>query len=141
MPASTATKGYGSILAHATTFAGTYTAIAQTVDLAGPEPEVGDINVTNNDSPSNTKEYIPGMIEPGEQDFEVIYKKAEAAILAGMLGDGIVYFWRETYPDGSKWEYPAYMKKIGTEAPTEDGAIRNSITLKLTSKPVFTPGP
>ena len=134
---STATAGFGSILAHSTDGT-TYTAIAQTVDLSGPEPEVGDINITNNDSPARTMEYIPGMIEPGEQEFEVIYKKDVCAALYAMFGDGIIYFWRETYPDGSKWEYKGFLNKFGTEAPTEDEAIRNTIGLKLTTKPNFT---
>ena len=138
---SNATKGYGSILAYSTpAVPATYIVVAQTVDLEGPSPEVGDIPITNNDSPANTKEYMPGMIEPAEQDFQVVYTKAQAASLYALFGDGLIYNWRETYPDGSKWEYKGYQKRFGTEAPTEDGAIRNTITLKLTQKPVFTPG-
>ena len=134
---SDATLGYGSALSYS--LAGTvFTEIAQTVDLAGPEPEVGDVNITNNDSPDNTKEYIPGMIEPGEQTFEVIYKKAVCAAVYALMG--IIYFWEETYPDGSKWAFKGYVKGFGTEAPTEDEAIRNTITIKLTTKPVFTAG-
>lgn len=136
---SEATVGYGSSLFYSVD--GTaYTEVAQTVDLSGPEPEVGDVAITNNDSPDNTKEYIPGMIEPGEQEFEVVYKKAVCAALYGMFGNGITYFWRELYPDGSKWEFKGYLKGFGTEAPTEDEAIRNTITIKLTTKPVFTAG-
>ena len=58
------------------------------------------------------------MIEPGEQDFDVVYKKSVCATLYGMLGDGNIYFWKETYPDGSTWEYKGYIKKFGTESPT-----------------------
>ena len=135
--ASNVTLGFGSNLAYSTD--GTsYTDIAQTVDLEGPSPEVGDVNVTNNDSPSNTKEYVPGMIEPGEQEFTVVYSKTVCAALYGMFGTGVIYFWRETYPDGSKWEYKGYLKSFGTEAPTEDGAIMNTVSIKLTTKPTFT---
>src|SRR4051812_47142549 len=116
---STATVGYGSIIAYSTD-GSSYTTVAQTVDLTGPEPEVGEINITNNDSPANTKEYIPGMIEPGELEFEVVYKKAVCAALYAMFGDGIAYFWKETYPDGSTWVFKGFLKKFGTETETED---------------------
>jgi hypothetical protein len=136
---SDATSGFGSTLSFSD-LGVTYTDVAQTVDLSGPEPEIGDVKITNNDSPNRSHEYMPGggLIEPGEQDFEVVYTKTQCAALYTMFGDGLEYFWRETYPDGSKWEYKGYIKKFGTEAPTEDESIRNSITLKLTTKPAFT---
>lgn len=136
---STATVGYGSTLAFSL-LGTTYTDIAQTVDLTGPEPEVGEVGITNNDSPDNTKEYIPGMIEPGEIEFEVVYTKTQAAALYALFGDGNVYFWRETYPDGSKWEFKGFLNAFGTEAPTEDEAIRNTVGIKVTNKPTFTAG-
>ncbi len=139
MPASVASKGYGSTLGHSVDGVA-YTAVAQTVDLSGPEPEVGEVNITNNDSPDNTKEYLPGMIEPDELEFEVIYKKTQAATLYGLFGNGIVYFWQITYPDNSNWKFKGFLNAFGTEAPTEDEAIRNTVGIKLTSKPTFTAG-
>lgn len=136
---STATKAFGSIIAFS--LAGSvYTDIVQTVDLAGPSPEVGDIKITNNSSPNNTHEYMPGLIEPGELDFDIVYTKAQCATLYALLGDGNTYFWRETWPDGSKWEFKGYVKGFGTEGETEDGKLTNSMKIKLTTKPVFTAG-
>jgi hypothetical protein len=138
--ASDATVGYGSVLSTSATQGGTYTDIAQTVDLTGPEPEVGEINITNNDSPDNTKEYLPGMIEPGEMSFEVIYSSAQAEDLYTMFGDGLVHWFKETYPDGGSWTFPGFLNAFGSEAPTEDEAIRNTVGIKLTGKPVFAAG-
>ena len=51
-----ATVGYGSRLAYgAADGTGPLTQVAYTRDLNGPEPEVGDIDITNNSSPDNTK--------------------------------------------------------------------------------------
>lgn len=136
---SDSTIGFGSTLSHSTTSGGTYTPIAQTVDLNGPEPEIGDVKITNNSSPNRTHEYNPGgLIEPGTLEFQVVYAKAACATLYAMFGDQTVYFWKETYPDGSYWSFQAYVNKFGTEAPTEDSAIMNTIGLKLTGKPTFT---
>lgn len=136
---STATKAFGSVIAVGDDDLA-YVDVAQSVDLSGPSPEVGDINITNNDSPDNCKEYKPGMIEPGELEFELIYTKAQCATLYGKFGDDTVYFWRETYPDGSTWKFQGYIKSFGTEGETEDGALTNSVTIKLTTKPAFVAG-
>lgn len=135
--ASLYTVGFGSAIYYSADGT-TYTKIAQSRDLKGPNPEVGDIKLTNNDSPNNTKEYAPGMIEPGEIDFELVYDKAQAATLYAMFGDGLIHFWREVYADGSKWEFKGYIKKFGTETKTEDEANTTTVTIKLTNKPVFT---
>jgi hypothetical protein len=145
MPASTFTVGYGSKIYMATITMpagtiGTYTAIAQTKDLKGPEPEVGDIKITNNDSPNNTKEYAPGMIEPGEMSFEMVYTKTQATTLFAAFGDGNTYSFKELYVDGSTTIFPGFIKKIGIETKTEDEANMAHITIKLTGKPVFTAG-
>jgi hypothetical protein len=134
-----ATVGYGSTIGYGTDGT-TYTSVAQTVDLAGPEPEIGDVGITNNDSPDNTKEYMPGMIEPGEIEYDVVYKKDVCNTLYTMFGDGTTYYWKETFPDGSTWTFKGYLKKFGTETKTEDEAIKNTISIKLTNKPVFTAG-
>jgi hypothetical protein len=136
---STATVGYGSQLLYSTTEEGSYSAIAQTVDLAGPEPEIGEVNITNNDSANATKEYLPGMIEPGEMEFEVIYKKDACNTLYTMFSGRTVYWFKLAYPDGSYWIFPGFLNSFGTEAPTEDEAIRNTIGIKLTALPTFTP--
>ena len=136
---SDATPGYGAQLGYSTT-GSDYTNIAQTVDLTGPEPEVGEVGITNNDSPDNTKEYMPGMIEPGTQEFELIYKKSVCNTLYGMFGNGITYFWKLEYPDGSSWTFKGFLKSFGTEAPTEDEAMKNTIGIKLTNKPTFQAG-
>ncbi len=131
------TLGYASQLYHAPTGTTTWVKFAASIDLKGPEPEVGDVKITNNDSPGNTHEYKPGMIEPGTQEFDVIYNKTQAAAIYATFGDGNIYDYAEVYPDGAGWTFSGYLKKFGTETKTEDEAIKNQITLKLTTKPVF----
>lgn len=132
-----ATLGFGSQLYFKASADTNFVKIAQTIDLAGPEPEIGDVKVTNNDSPDNTHEYVPGMIEPGTQDYEIVYTKAQCASLYDTFGDGVIYDFAEKYPDGAGWTFKGYLKKFGTESKTEDDAMKNSITIKLCSKPVF----
>ena len=137
MPASSATLGFGSQLFFGPAAGPAATKVAQTVDLSGPEPEVGEVEVTNNDSPDNTREYLPGLIEPGSLDFEVVYSTAQAQTLYGLVGDGLVHSWRIGYPDGSAFNFLGFVNKFGIEAPTEDEKISNTVGIKLTAKPTF----
>jgi hypothetical protein len=140
MPDSDATLGFGSILAYADTEAGPYTEVAQTVDLPMPEPEIGDVKITNNDSPNNAHEYLAGggLEEPGEFEFDVVYKKSECALLYAMKAARENKWWKETFPDGSYCKFPGYIKKLGGETKTEDDAIHNTITIKLTTAATYT---
>lgn len=140
---STYSVGYGSKIEFATDTngtPGTYTKIGQTKDIKGPDSEVGDVKVTNNDSPDNTKEYGPGMIEPGVIGWDLVYEKTDFATLYALFGDGNKYFWRETFADGSTMVAPGYLKKLPIVTKTEDEANMVSVEVKLTGKPVFTAG-
>ena len=137
MPTTQAVKAYGSILEYGVNGT-TYTKLAQTVDLGGFQPEVGDINITNNDSPNNTKEYIPGMIEPGTYDFSIIYDSSLASTIEDYADATTVYYWRVTFPNGDKWVARGYVKKVEYSGKTEDGAVEGKISIKITGKPVLT---
>jgi len=127
---STGTVGYGSTLSWSTTIGGSYTPVAQTRDLSSPEATIGKINLTNNDSPNNTKEYKPGMIDPGESDFKVVYKKDQYAVLYAKFGDGIIYYWKEVFPDGSNIIWPGYLSKCKVTGETEDKELIGEMAIQ-----------
>lgn len=143
MPATNYTPGFGSSVYWATNTAGTagsYTKLSNTKDIKGDDSEVGDIKVTNNDSPDNTKEYGPGMTEPGTIEWEMVYNKTAYNTLVGMKGDGNLYFWKEVFADGSTIVVPGFIKKIPLVTKTEDEANMMTVTVRCTGKSVFTPG-
>jgi len=141
--AADATKGYGAVLYYgdSSTVAGstTWTAVAQVRDITLPTVEADDIDVTNQDSTGGAREYIPGLIEGGECEFELLFKKSAVtavyALLATQKG------WRVTVNDhataDSKWEFDGYVKSFGGEIPLED-PVMCSVTIKVTGKPAFT---
>lgn len=135
---SNATKAYGASLSYAPVFGSSYyVPIAQTVDLGGPQPEVGEIKITNNDSPNNTQEYIPGLIEPGDYEFQIIYEKNACSTIYSLMDAETIYEWRVTFPDGAKWEFDGFVKGFGTEGQTDDGVLTTTMSIKVTGKPVF----
>jgi len=143
MAATKYTVGYGSKVYYATNTAGTpgsYTVIGQTLDIKGPDSEVGDIKLTNNDSPYNTKEYAPGMVEPGTIGWEMVFDDTIHATLYALFGNQTLYFWKEVFTDGSTMVAPGYLKKLPITTKTEDEADMVSVEVKLTGLAVFTAG-
>ena len=143
---SSGVVAYGSIISYATFTnmssgtVGTYNKVAQSVDLDSPLPEVGDINLTNNDSPNNTKEYFPGMVEPGDLDFDVVFFASAHVPILNMVGNQIIYSWKETFTDGTTCVFPGYVKSAGVTGKTENEALKGKIKVKLTGAAVYTAG-
>jgi hypothetical protein len=138
-----AVKAFGSILYYAPIVSGapgTWVEIAYTEDLKTPDIEVGDIKITNNQSPNNTHEYMPGLIEGGTVEYDIVYTSSVAGTLYGLLDAATTYAWQEVYPDGAAMVWFGYVKGFGIEGKTEDGDLKNKMKVKVCSKPTFTSG-
>lgn len=133
---TTATLGFASKL-FASADGTTYTAIAQTLDLKSPEPDTAKVKITNNDSPGNTQEYVAGLIDPGDSEFETIATPAQMAILYGYFTSRANMYWKETYPDGSGWKWIGFVSKIGEETKTENEAIHAKVSIANTGVALF----
>lgn len=125
-----------------------YTLIAKTVDLDLPSSSVGVIDVVHNDLPSQTKGKLPGLIDPEEYEFEVIYEKAGAAELYGLKASRSIKEWVVYIPDGasgvddatdgSKVEFQGFVSGVGGESETDDGLVTMSVTIQQTGPETFT---
>lgn len=151
MPGSSqASSGFGSTISIATYqisngSIGTYAKVIQTIDLDSPAPEPGDIKVTNNDSPTGgnpngCQEYMPGMTEPGELEFEAVYwKAAHQTQLMNKVGDGNIYAWKETFNDAAATicTFTGYLKQASITGKTENDALKGKVKIKLTGPVVW----
>ena len=143
MSASKYVPGFGSSVWQAPSVsgaAGTYVKIGQTKDIKGPDSEVGDIKITNNDSPGNSREYAAGggLLEPGTIGWDMVFDAVMFTPVFTTLGDGNGYWWKEVFADGSTMVAPGYLKKAPIVTKTEDEADMVSVEVKLSGKPVFT---
>lgn len=109
--------GYGKHIAYSDTEAGSYTAIAGTVDINLPERELSAEEVTNDDSPNFHKQYIPGMYEPGTVSFTYRYNTTSFAALeaiyqlASVAGTrtSATKWWKVTLSDGSTATFRGFL--------------------------------
>jgi hypothetical protein len=112
----------------------TWTEIAQILEIGPPEVEADDIETSNMQSPEQFKTFDPGWADAGEIEVTLQYEKAEAVTLYGLFR--IKKGFRMTFEDTSKWSLNGYIKKFGGEIDRE-GVITQTITVKVSGKPVF----
>ena len=78
--------------------------IGRTRDLSGPSLSTNDIDITSNDSPEHFKEFIAGLIDPGELTFDIVFDPAVAThigtgeSLLVYLKDRLTRHWRLLLP-------------------------------------------
>lgn len=97
---SQAIIGHGKSLAWSDTENGTYTEIDGIDSITPPNPELSSADVTNDQSPSRTRQSIPGIFEPGTVDATYKYTPSvfEQVEEVFMLASE-----HETAADATKW--------------------------------------
>jgi len=140
MAASSGIKGFGTAVAvnTGTSSSSTNTAISQCHNFSLTGLVRTDIDISNFDSPDSAKEYIRGMIEPGELQFDAVYAEANVTTLTALLTNtSELLYWKVTFTDGSWWGSCGYLKSISQEGGADD-KITMRITAKLSGLPAFT---
>ena len=118
-----------------------YTKINKSVDIAPPTPSRDKVDVTNNDSPNFTREFVQGFIDPAQVTFSCIYEHGDAdqnAILSDYYG-GVAdtQFWkielRNNTTDALEKTitFPAFIAEASIALNTEERRELN-VTLEVT---------
>lgn len=143
MAATSAIPGFGSTLAHCDTIDGSYTDLAEVIEIT-PQPESGGAAQAGHlNSDDGYEEHIgTGKITTGTISATLNFIEAEFATLRALLS--VAHFWKITYNDGHTSRGTLVMGGILTEC--SQGALddEDRVTLELeiqpTGKPVFTAG-
>lgn len=136
MAVSTAIHSYGATLYYATSSGGSYTAVAEVVDIKD-DLSVGSTKVTNLTSPNAFHEYIPALGEGGETTFTLNYTRAQATTLFGYLRT--VLYWKVILPNTDVYAFVGHISKFGLMIPDDD-RITQDASIKVTGKPTLTAG-
>jgi len=118
-----------------------YTKFAEVlkVDNSGMKADLAD--VTNMDSPTAFREYLPTLLDAGEVKFDTNLINTDA-IQNDLMTDftnQTLLFWRIQLPNTrGKWEFQGYVTGVDTSLEVAKQAQR-AITLKITGAIVWTP--
>ena len=138
------TIGFGTLLGYREVGAvpGTLIPLACLTKVVPTKLKVGDIDVTNADSPADAdgtvwEESIPSAKKsPGEVSATLQYKKTMHVTVLALLG--IMKNWVVTYKDSSTRACDGYINEVG-ETVSEGGINDTEVKIKWSGKPVFTP--
>lgn len=102
MAASAGKPAFGTLLKVGLSTAATNatTTIGELNTINGPSMDQGTVELTHMESPSRTREYVPGLVDPGEISFEGNFVHADTgqAGLLGLLGSGVNRLYSVTFP-------------------------------------------
>ena len=117
---------------------GTSTTAVQVIGVRGPNLSRDKIDISNFENTNDAKEYLKGMIEPGEITFTIVVAESAMSTIYALLALTTA---SETYgvkfEDGSYWQGTGFLSGISNEVSRE-GAWQADITIALTDKPAYT---
>lgn len=118
----------------------TYTTILEVTDISGPSMSADSVEYTNHSSPNFTREFKPGLVDPGEVTFNVNWVPTNAthnltAGLAYLLRNRLSRSFQLVFPDGTTWTFDAFVTGYEVTAPIDD-KLGCDVTLKVTGFPV-----
>jgi hypothetical protein len=142
MAATEATIGYGSIFGIGDAASPeVFTALAEVSNITPPSDTVDTIDATHMASPNRTREFIQGLIDPGECSFDLNFipgNSADDAIQAWKAAGGRKNC-RITFPNSVTWTFAALLTGYEPAVPVDD-KMTATVTLKVTGSYV-TAGP
>lgn len=104
----------------------------------GPGLSRASIDVSAHDSPDNSKEFVPGMVDPGEVSMTINWDSAEAThqdVRDDIYVDSVRTY-RIEEPDGSTVTFDGFVTGFENARPVDD-KLTADITMKVTGKPVW----
>jgi predicted secreted protein len=141
MPASEAMLGYGSIFAiEDDNSPAAYVDLAEVFNITPPNAQVDDVDVTHNTSPNRTREFIPGLIDPGECSFEMNFIPGSTSDdrIRELKEAGTQKNCRITFPNAATWIFLASIKGYEISSATED-KMTATVTMRVSGDITATP--
>lgn len=98
------------------------------------------VEFTHLKSPNKTREYKPGMIEPGDYNVALNYTKATKTKVDTLFSAGGLQEFQTTFPDGSTETIFAFLTGKAIEGGEVDGKLVMTVPMKVSGLPVFVAG-
>lgn len=124
---SGALLGYGSSFQVASADSpGQFHYLAEIFNITPPSSSVDQIDVTHMQSPGRRREFIAGLIDPGETSFEMNFIPGSESdeilfdILATPAGQSSSRTCRVIFPNGVHWEFTGVLMTYEPAVPTDD---------------------
>lgn len=140
MAETAASIGYGSFFHISRDNEATWIELAEVMEITPPNDTVDEVDATHMQSPNRTREFIPGLIDPGEASFEQNFVPGSASdlLIAEIKTAGERVKCRITFPNGVTWKFSAWVSGYEPAVPTDD-KMTSTVTWRVTGSTVSTP--
>jgi predicted secreted protein len=109
--------------------------LAGVSNISGPGISREILDVTAHDSPNAYREFLGGVKDPGEVSVDVNYNPSVHDVWIDDLDDTDPRDYEIEFPDGTVWEFKAFLTSFEPTAPFDD-KLTASAAFKVTGKPV-----
>jgi hypothetical protein len=110
-----------------------FTAIDEIIgDVNGPSLGLSIVEATHHASPNNYREYLPGLVDPGEISFKINYiaGNTQHEALQTALTTRAVTNFRVEWPDEYEVGFAGLVTQFAKAAPIED-MLAMDVTIKI----------
>ena len=134
--------GQGTLLKLGNSAGTSFTTIARITDLSLPSMSADSVESTSHDSANFTREFEPGLIDPGELSLTILYDPAEVThgLTAGLpylMKNRLKRKFQIHYTDAGDtiWTVEGFVTGFQGSAPIDDN-VTADVTIKLSGFPV-----
>lgn len=128
--------GYGASIAigDGATPTEAFVPVAQVTRITPPSDEFDVIDVTNMASADRTREFIQGMRDPGQCEFEINFDAGGTAdtALQALRAVNTPTNFRITFPTSTTWTFAGFLQSYAAEIPFDDKQTA-TVAIKVTS--------
>jgi hypothetical protein len=99
-----------------------YHELSEINNITPPQSESEDVDVTHMQSPNKVREFVGGLVDPGDAGFELNWVPGSDTdkILLALKRDQTIVSWKFQWPNGTYWEFLGYVKTYNPSAETGD---------------------
>jgi Lambda phage tail tube protein, TTP len=120
----------------------TYTTVAEVLKIGRSGSKADLADVTNMDSPSSFREFLPTLLDSGEISFEcnlIPASSIQATVLSDFTGQVLSYWKIELPATAGHWAFQAYVTSDDLDFPI-DKQVTKTVKLKITGPVTYTAG-
>lgn len=135
MSATSGLIGKGTTLGYSATSGGTYTLLAEVLNVSVPEINVAHVEATHYTSPNNfiDKKSIVWQ-DVNDLNIEVNYTANDTPTLYSLVGTD--KYWKITLSDSHTFTFPGFLSKLGAAIPNKD-MVKTSLGVTVTGQIVY----
>ena len=111
-----------------------FVTLGEVTSISPPQFTSDTIDVTHMQSPGRKREYILGLISPGEASIEMNFVPGSASdeLLRAVQTSGVATPAIITYPNGVTWSFDALVSGYEVSVPVDD-KMAVTVTMQITS--------